>query len=297
MNNDVEWTAVTNSLGTLKPVDGGFTNAKRGIISLPDDKKLFIKIGVDPITNEWAKKEVSIYKALRKYGYNYLPELLSTNKDETGFALEILDSVNGWQWETPWSNERLTKTLEAMDALAEIPINIFESKIFGGDPDDINVNPWIMPDLDNEAKEILIDKLINIGINKLVSELETLRKEFSFASSDKRMVHYDVRRDNCAWHKELNEVKLIDWNWLHLGSREIDVNALLVNVYKSGLNPLMNFSSRLDRGALLWLCGYWLSSSIKPGESSMSDHVSLRSYQFDSAIAAYTLASQLESSI
>lgn len=296
MDKVIQWHIVLDSLHTLQPVEGGFTNARRGIVTLPDNAKLFIKIGIDPITNKWAQKEVDIYKTLMRHGYKYIPKLVSTSSDRTGFALEILDNEDGWQWETPWTEERLKMTLVAMDALAEVPTDTFKPKILNGDQGDVNVNPWLMPKSTSNSRKLLMDKLAEINMTELTSQLESLRKNFYFSPSDKRLVHYDVRRDNCAWNPSVGEVKLVDWNWLHLGSREIDINALLVNVFKSGLDPLINFSDRLSRDALLWLCGYWLSSSIEPGENSMSDHVSLRSYQFDSAIAAYKLASQLEAS-
>lgn len=285
-----DWSPFSEALDSLEPVSGGFTNAKRGIVTLPTGERCFIKIGADPTTNEWARKEIKIYQTLHEHGFPHLPRLLAVNEDCTGFALEALEAKQGWEWETPWSDERLAATLNAMDDLAGLPMTLFDDDILAGDPDDLAVNPWLMPEVTDEAKVLLQEKLRSMQLNKLADEMPRLQVNFQFNSTKKQLVHYDVRRDNCAWNPILQQVKLVDWNWLHVGSREIDINALLVNVYKSGLDPRKNFSSRVDKDALMWLCGYWLSSSIKPGTNSMTNHEALRAYQFESAIAAYQLA-------
>lgn len=291
MQQYIEWHDVLTSLPTLQPVEGGFTNATRGIVTLPDKTRVFVKIGIGDTTRKWIQKEVRVYKTLNEYGYVHAPELLATNEDETGFALDALDQNGGWEWDTPWTQERLAATLAAMDELAAIPHSIFQQDILNDQPEDITVNPWLMPHLTGQDKKFLTNKLHEVAVPELATLLDHLQYTFQFSPTERRLVHYDVRADNCAWNPTRSKVKLVDWNWLHLGSREIDTNALLVNVYKSGLDPSVDFSDRLDRQALLWLSGYWLSSSTQPEAGNIAGRTSLRAYQFDSAVTAYKLAS------
>jgi hypothetical protein len=290
----MDWQIIQERPDALLPVEGGFTKAIRGIFTTPQNRKVFVKIGVDPITKTWAKKEIDVYKSLQACGYKYIPKLISINDDECGFALEYLGSENGWEWETPWTDHRLGATLRALDELATLPRSAVAPGLLEDDEDDINVNPWQMCRIDQASEALLNKRLHDVNRPDIAERLKDLKSSLQFTPDSKVLVHYDVRRDNCAWNPRLETVKLIDWNWLRFGSQKIDVCALLVNAYKAGLS-LKNFTDRLDYNALMWLTGYWLSSSIQPGSETMSDPAVLRSYQFDSAIAAYDLATEIRS--
>ncbi len=146
-----------------------------------------------------ANNELHLYAFLQRHGYPFAPEVLATNEDETGFALDALSSENGWDWSDNWTEDRLTKTLEAMDALAKL-------RTSGRDD---------------------ITSTLNIGA------MAEQSARFTFGNDT--LVHNDVRGDNCAWNPQLQTVKLVDWNWAGMGNRDIDVGALLVAVQKSGL--------------------------------------------------------------
>ncbi len=150
-------------------------------------------------------------------------------------------------------------------------------------------NPWQYAELDEDSVTELQVRLHASGQPILASRIAPLLHDNSFHFMHNELVHYDVRRDNCAWNPRLSAVKLIDWNWFSLGDRTVDQNALLVNMYQGGL-AMDRFKARLDQPALLWLAVYWLSNAMLPGSPSISNPVKLRSYQFDSGVAAYKLA-------
>lgn len=116
----IQWSEIENKIGDLTPVEGGNSDAQRGIITALDGSKIFIKIGVNEHTKGWATKEINSYRFLEENGFPFAPRLLSTNEDKTGFAIDALLPADGWDWSDTWSSERLDTTLAATDALAAI---------------------------------------------------------------------------------------------------------------------------------------------------------------------------------
>lgn len=116
----MNWQEIDKGLHALTPVEGGNSDARRGIITTPEGARIFVKIGVNEHTKAWASKEINSYEFLKENGYPYIPNLLATNEDSTGFAIDALLAEDGWDWSDTWNKERLDATLAATDALAAI---------------------------------------------------------------------------------------------------------------------------------------------------------------------------------
>src|ERR1035438_3846363 len=93
-SQQLTWPIVEASIENIEKVEGGFTAAHRGIIKLPDYGEIFVKVGVDDLTKEWAKKEINTYKILQSHNYPFIPRFLTHNTDETGFAIEEIGSAS-----------------------------------------------------------------------------------------------------------------------------------------------------------------------------------------------------------
>src|SRR5690606_10066678 len=94
-------------------------------------------------------------------------------------------------------------------------------------------NPWQTFANDPAAQDRLRLKLEKANKHTLATEIcndTFLKQNFTFNLPQDTLVHYDIRRDNCAWNADTKQVKIIDWNWLQLGNRDVDINALLVSV-------------------------------------------------------------------
>ncbi len=292
----LNWATIESSLGTFRPASSGYTQAKRGFVTLSDGTMLFVKIGSDETTKKWIQKEIDVYQFLSAHNYTSIPKLLSINNESTGFALEYLGSTNNWEWETTWTNARLQATIDAMDALAgaakdNLPESVLKIRM-------INElgNPWQMFANDLATQDRLRLKLEEANKHTLATEIcndTFLKQNFTFDLPQDTLVHYDIRRDNCAWNADTKQVKIIDWNWLQLGNRDIDRNALFVSVAASGFRLTPPFRNRLNKDALLWLTGAWFRASLAPIKSSTFETNSLRTYQLESAITAYELAAHL----
>jgi len=290
----LNWSEIEKELVNLRPVDGGFSQAKRGLITLPGGRQVFVKLGLHEHTREWAKKEINIYRFLKQQDYRYVPELLAVNDDETGFALAACLPEDGWNWKEAWSTERLAKTLAATDALAAIKPQGSDLEYFSRKALDEHDDGWSALQAMTDLKVKLLEKLKRAGKDHLAATLNfeaeaAKSKQFIFQST--LLVHNDLRADNCAWNPQTQQVCIVDWNWAQMGDRRIDLSAMLAHVYRQGFNVLPAYKDRLNGDALQWLAGYFLKQSAMPIWDGGPDN--LRDFQLLTGIAALDLASEL----
>lgn len=290
----LEWSEIEKELINLRSVEGGFSQAKRGLITLPNGRHVFAKLGLHEHTKEWAKKEIGVYRFLNRQGYSYIPELLAVNEDESGFALAACLPEDGWNWKEEWSERRLAKTLEALDALAAIKPQGTDLKYFSEKALDESKDGWgpLVETADLRAK--LLEKLKDAGKDHLAATLnfETeAAKSKRFVFQNTFLVHNDLRADNCAWNPKTQEVRIVDWNLTQMGDRRIDLSATLTHIHKYGFDVLPMCKDRLDADALHWLAGYFLKQSAMPIWDGGPDH--LRDFQLLAGMTALDLAAKI----
>lgn len=290
-DSNIAWSEIDAALHNLVKANGGFSSAHRGIVTLPGGEQVFVKVGVDDNTRKWAKKEVVAYRFLKRHNYPFIPALLSTSEDETSFALEPLSPEDGWDWSETWTKARLDKTLEAMDALAAITPGDEDKASFEQSTIDETDDGWQPLVEDVERQAMLLSKLRTAGHDELASTLDfvaMVERSSRYTFTNDALVHNDVRADNCPWHERTGTVKLVDWNWLQLGDRRIDLAAMLTHVQNAGLNLLPDYTSRLDSDALHWMAGFWFNSATKPIWPGGPEH--LRERQLEAGVTALKLA-------
>jgi len=289
----MQWQDIEKVMHTLKRPSGGFTVAHRGVVTMQDGTKLFIKIGVDRESRHWAQKEINVYLSLQRHGYPFIPQFLAHNEDKTGFALEALNAEDGWNWTETWNETRLAATLKAMEELAAIGLTTEEKQLLGEKGISAHADGWRVLVTSPSKQAMLREKLrennhLALAENLDIQALASRSMEYQF--NDDTLVHHDIRADNCAWYAQGQTVKLIDWSWAQMGDRIIDQNAMLAHVYRSGFNVLEKYRSYLEVRALEWLAGFWLNASTNPPHP-VNPHV--RRYQLASGVAALELAAKL----
>jgi Ser/Thr protein kinase RdoA (MazF antagonist) len=287
---EVRWSDIEDKLEQLIPVEGGFSQAKRGIVDIEEVGNVFVKIGTQEGTRKWANKEISVYRFLKEHNFAHIPGLLSTNADETAFALEALTAEKGWNWRDEWDVERLAKTLGVMDELADLVLSDKEKAMFSEACIGQDDNGWAQLLHSPEKQRVLNSKLCVLGREDIARGIDfsyDSDKSSKYIFSSDHLVHNDLRADNCAWHPDLRTVRVIDWNWLQMGDRPIDLAATLTHIQKSGFDLPADALSRLDAGALHWLAGFWFNSAATPIWEDGPEH--LRSLQLLAGITALDL--------
>ena len=288
---NITWDDIEKNIETLRKVDGGFSPAHRGIVTLADGTRAFVKVGVNDPTKNWAKKEVEVYRCLQRQNYPFIPRLFAHNHDQTGFALEALTPEDGWNWSDEWTEERLAKTLEAMDVLAAIQPVGTDSDVFEREMLKESDDGWQPLNASQGLQHTLLNKLRSAGASDLANALNfdaEAEQSATFLFRKESLVHYDVRADNSPWHALRQAVRLVDWNWTQLGDRRIDLAGLLVHVHQAGLDVTRAAGDRLDADALHWLAGFWLKAAATPIWPGGPAH--LRDIQLRSAMTALSLA-------
>ncbi len=289
MKNPITWQDIEAQLDSLTPVDGGFSQAHRGLISLPDGRQLFVKIGVDDNTRQWAHKEIAVYRYLKRQSYGMVPELVTWNADETAFALEALTPEDGWDWSETWTPDRLGVTLKAMDELAALKPEGEDWMDMGMLALDESRDGWAALGQSAEHRQALLKKLESAGYREMAATLdfaEEAAKSAGVVFRTDTLVHYDVRADNCAWNPRTQQVKLVDWNWTQYGDVRFDSAAMLTHVQRLGLDA--STSERLDSDALQWLAGFWFNAAATPIWPGGPEH--LRDFQLQAGVTALNLA-------
>ena len=291
MQNSITWHEIEASLDNLTPTEGGFSQAHRGLVTLPDGRQIFVKIGTDDNTKQWARKEIAVYEYLKQQSFGAVPELLASSPDNTAFALEALTPENGWDWSEAWTPERLAATLEAMDELAVLKPQSEDWLDMGQLALDESRDGWAALKKSDELRHALLNKLVSAGHKETADALDFAAeadRSARFVFRTDVLVHFDVRADNCAWNPHTKQVKLVDWNWTQYGDARVDFAAMLTHVQKSGLDISASQASRLDADALQWLAGFWFNGAATPIWPGGPEH--LRDFQLQAGITALKLA-------
>ena len=256
----VSWTDVLNHLDTLNIASGGFTNSLSGIIHLPNKGDYFLKLAQDSENAQWVNKEINIYKILNKYGFKLTPKLIATDSVNRGFLTTALTLSDGWDWSDKWNEARLDTTFESMNMLAEIKLNDSDKHIFESHRGSYFHNGWIAINKSYDKTRFVYDR---IGADANLDILKELYEIHKFTPKKDTLVHNDLRGGNTAYSKNLNVVMLVDWPWAEIGDKNLDTNALLVNVSCSGMKLSENYQKLLRPKELHWLAGFWLDCAYK----------------------------------
>lgn len=286
--NTIPWSLIEAALPTLEPVSGGYTKSQRGLVTLTDDQKVFVKIAVDDQTREWIQKERKAYNFLAEHNFPYAPRIIA----ETDGGLAIPD-LSDWDWSKAWTKPKMDAVFRAMDALA--PLGAKAAATFRS----FDLDPTIWKDVPHTmsaydwARPLLSAETVH-DLEELVTDSATMQQYASRAATKpwegNDLIHNDMRSDNFAFNPQTGEGLLVDLNWLCLGTKPFDTASLLVDMEQAGAE-IQDYLKRADDASMAYIIGYWLSSAaIVPDTENL---VTLRLHQLESALTAHQLMRRL----
>lgn len=294
LQTHINWDEIERQLKHIQSVEGGFSRAHRGILNLDNEREIFVKMGTEETSKKWAKKEIAVYRFLQKHNYPHSPHLLSTNDAEDAFAIEAYTPSNGWDWNKNWSESRIEITIQAINDLATIKLDETERNLFSENNLSQKDNGWQQLVDYPKRQEHLFLKLKASGQENIIPQLDFLKSaniSTKYHFKDDKLVHYDIRADNCAWNNNQHEVKIVDWNWAQLGDQDIDYAGLFTSIQASGFSLPKEILNQVNPAAFHWLAGFWFNSASQPiWENGPED---LRSFQLESGLTALKLSSYL----
>ncbi len=268
-------------LDTRQDVVGGFTPAERGVITLADGAKVFIKMATDENTAKWIGKEIRTYRKLTEVGYEYMPLLLAVRDDQKAFAIEYLE---GASFENDWDKDKLEAVVRAQTALKDI------TESFVGDPDYksgdvVDTEPRWPQLLEADNLERVNQKLSKLGASSRFTKEQIedfARLHIGWSVKEDTLVHEDIRADNFGYNPVTKQGKLVDWNWICVGDASLDTTPLFINMYKGDFNAYQYHPEKYDKLMIIYLIGFWLASVLGGNEDSSERELRLRTAQAES---------------
>lgn len=269
---------------TIQDVKGGFTPAKRGIITLADQTKVFIKMAVDDMTSRWLKKEIKVYTILNKAGYEYIPNILAVNDAQSAMAIEYLD---GARFDDIWDDDKIDAASRAQQELLPYK-HLFEDDddFYFYDADKVE-DRW-----NNILSQSSVDtinskfKAFEINCEFMLGQLTKLHDMLSGWEMDKdSLIHEDIRADNFGYFEDKKSGKLVDWNWLVIGDKKLDDTSVFVHTFAAGFDPFILCPEKYDLKTIIYRVCFWLDSILAGDETSSEREYRLRKSQAQSVKA------------
>jgi hypothetical protein len=204
---------------------GGYTPARRWVVTLDDGRSAFVKVATDDLTASWIRDEHVAYSMLR--GRPFLPDYVGFH-DDGRFPVLALEDLSDETWPPPWDRTRVDAVLACLAEVAATPA-----------PPGVPRAADDATDLAGGWEEVARDPapflaLGLCGSGWLDAHLDALRAAAAGAPLDgPSLLHLDVRSDNLCLRRDGTAV-LVDWNLTALGNPELDPTFWLPSLQAEG---------------------------------------------------------------
>ena len=100
-----------------RPVTGGYSAARRLIVTCADGTSVFVKGATDARTNTWLRTEYSLYVQMQA---PFLPTMHAWEDDGSSPFL-VLEDLSRAVWQAPWTMARVMQVLDTLRQVAATP--------------------------------------------------------------------------------------------------------------------------------------------------------------------------------
>ncbi len=101
-------------LSRWQPVEGGYTMARRWVVTCADGSSAFVKAASDALTAGWLRLEYDVYSHIHA---PFLPAFLGWD-DDGELPLLILEDLSRAAWRPPWTTVRVSQVLDMLQQVA-----------------------------------------------------------------------------------------------------------------------------------------------------------------------------------
>ena len=210
-----------------EPIGRGYTPARRLRLSLQNGGSVFAKAATNENTAVWLRTEAQVYDALA--GSPFLAERLAWHDDGAEPFL-ILEDLSDAHWPPPWTNTYIESARAALSHVAASRARI-TFPLTRIEDDRENFASWHRV---AEAPEPFLSLGLCSG-GWLQAALPTLiAAETAAPLAGDDLLHLDVRSDNLCFRPGNGAAVLVDWNWVCVGNRDLDIAGWLPSLHSEG---------------------------------------------------------------
>lgn len=204
-------------------VEGGYTPALR-LVCRTDRGSFFVKAGATPLTSEFVRREISVYRRLRG---PFMPELVAW-KDDAGTPVLVLEDLSAHHWPPPWDERLIDRVLAQAEVMhAERPDLEPFAEVHGG-----RQEGWATVAADPEP-------FLSLGVVDAVwleGALPALiEAEGRCTTEGDALCHCDLRSDNLCVAGD--RAIFVDWNAACLSNPRLDLGFWLPSLQNEGGPP------------------------------------------------------------
>ena len=193
---------------------GGYTPARRWVVTLDDGRTVFAKVATDEVTASWLRDEHVVYSVLR--GASFMPGYVGFSDDGDNPVL-VLEDLSVAYWPPPWSTPRIDSVLAALREMWSTPPPEWTAR---ADDDAREISGgW-----DERGSPRELERSLGLCSAEWWSaHRDALRETANSARFDgDALLHFDVRSDNVCFRPDGGAV-FVDWNLTAVGNPQIDV--------------------------------------------------------------------------
>lgn len=242
---------------TFKPVQGGYTAAKRYICRSEDAVSAFVKIAGNERTAGWLRREHLVYKAFEA---PFMAHFVAFDDDESQ-PLLIVEDLSAHHWPPPWTERSVALALQAVHDMHAMKADVPSyAELHGPRP-----SQWT--NIRNAPDGLL--GLAPAAEDWLGAALPALiEHEEKCTPAGEALCHFDIRSDNICLSDE--QAFLIDWNNACLGNPDLDLGFWLPSLCHEG-GPLPEEILPHRRDIACWVAGMFAALAISSAERLGTD--------------------------
>jgi hypothetical protein len=251
-----------------RTVSGGYTLAKRRVVTLVDGRTAFVKSAVDDLTSGWLEAEQRIYAAVSG---PFMPQVLAATADSL-----VLEDLSDAHWPPPWREGDVRAVFSALDDLHAVtpPPGLQHPQ----EVDDL-LGGWPAVAADPEP-------FLSLGLASrawLRDSLPALLEAAAHAELDgDSLVHLDIRSDNLCLRD--GRCLIVDWNWAARGNPELDVAFWLPSLRLEGGPEPEEVAAGLDPALAALCAGFFACRAGLPEPSAAHNLRAVQRAQLEIAL-------------
>ncbi|MES2462207.1 MAG: phosphotransferase [Armatimonadota bacterium] len=231
-----------------EPIGGGYTPARRLRVTLEKGGTVFVKAATTDRTAGWLRIEAQVYDALD--GAPYMAQRIAWHDGDEIFL--VLEDLSDAHWPPPWNSAQIDSIRTALSQVAASRSRITFPLTRVAD-DRAGFASWCRVAEEPES-------FLSLGLCSnawLQTALPTLIAAESAAPLEgDDLLHLDIRSDNVCFRPGTGDAVLVDWNWICLGNRDLDIAGWLSSLHSEG-GPAPETILPEGKEFAALLSGYW----------------------------------------